>query len=84
MSKKSVGDKKLERIIDNVHKKIEQYEAINKENMDEVDNNISMIKVLKEQLTSIQDMCKEVDGGLQKDKTHDSGSKKDARESKEE
>jgi hypothetical protein len=83
MSKKSIGDKKLEMIIDNVHKQIEHYEAVNKEKMAEIENNNSMIKILKQQLESIEDMCKGVDDDMQKNKTHASGSKAGAGESKE-
>lgn len=56
MARKSAGDKKLEAIVDGIHKKIEQYEAINKAKLAEIEGDKYMISVLKDQLKSIEEM----------------------------
>jgi Asp-tRNA(Asn)/Glu-tRNA(Gln) amidotransferase C subunit len=67
VARKSTGDKKLEALIDGIHKRIEQYEVVNKAKLAEIEVDKSMVGILRQQLNEIEETCKEFDNGNDKE-----------------
>jgi len=59
--KRSRRDKLKDGIIDNIHKRIEQIEAINKEKQAEIDMDNQMVVILRQQIQDIDAMCAKQD-----------------------